>query len=285
MPPTATLAYYGLVNIAAGNAAVTYVEIDPAGAGTFQKGGTYDYAYASAPPGFTLSIDGIVVTATAQRTATAVDGTWVGLNNGAYETLEINKGLYRVYRVGSGGQALMGCVDMNNTHLHVRYGFSPQISGLKNTILELRYMLSGDGNTLTVTIAPGFDITYHKALVPPAARRIAIRLDTTFASWNANKTSAYLSALASALSVSVTQLDVQDVREGSVILDVIVIDDQTNGKTAQAQFDQIRNTPSIGGYTILSVSEVAPPARNAAASLLPSLLVAALAALLALWLA
>jgi hypothetical protein len=257
---------------------MTYVSVDAAGTAGLAVNTQYDYAVATTATGLNLTFNGITAMFTDKRPASnpALDGTWVGLNQGYYETIEFNQGLYRIYRLAGpqGAQALMGVFNfLNATHIQIRYGFTPQIPDIKNAVFDIPFTLSGDGLTLTLVIQGVLTINYNKAVAPPAFRRIIVRLDASFDSWNANKTAKYIRDMANFLQVSVCQIEVQSVSAGSVVLDAVLIDDQQNGKTAAMQFAALQSANSIGGFGV-TVTDYAN--RNSASGIVPSLFILAL---------
>jgi hypothetical protein len=241
---------FGLISVTGAVADVRFVNVDATIGLPINTAIQFDYAAVG--NGFSLTRLGTTTTLSTRRAAGPIDGTWVGLNNGAYETIEMNKGLYRVYGMGvaGGNTALMGTIDHPNaTHLIVRFGYQSNKPDLKNQIFTFPYTLSGDGLMLTVYNSPSSSVVYRKAAAPPSAARIVIKLDATFDQWSQAKQDAYVAALASALGVSVTQIEVQSAKAGSVILDVVIVDDQQNGKTAAAAYTQLKSSGPIGGYT------------------------------------
>jgi len=194
-----------------------------------------------------------------KRSAGSFDGTYVGVSNGCYQTVEILQGLYRSYNIGcaSSPQAFMGPIDSNATNFDVTYAFS-SVPGLKGSRISYGYTFSSAVEPAILNITGGLigsaTLTLKRVFVAPGAIVCNVTLDTPFSQFDAASQQSFLNALGAQLGVSPSNLLVIGKRAGSVILEIVVQDDQQAGKTADTQLSVLRTLGSVDGYTITSVT-------------------------------
>jgi len=262
-------AYFGTIKPTSGTslADATSVNISYAYADSqsgISVGSMIGGSYTHDTQGFQLNFTNPVQTINVgpRRSSGSIDGTYVGVNGGAFHTVDINSGLYRSYvQNGVTRQANLGPMDLNSTHVSVRYSYS-NIAGLKGSYLTFSYVVSNGGNTLTLDVF-GTPFVLQKVAAPPSLTTLTLTLNSDLTAFSAAVETAFITALAALINVQKDNIIVTNKAAGSLVLTVVVTDDQSAGVTASAAATTATGLTTVNGVTVSSV--VVGPA-NAASS-------------------
>lgn len=230
-------------------------------------GETFQYT-ANLGPGSSFSMTGIDDGGTLTYTlspASPYDGTWLGFHDGCSLTIQFNRGLFRSFlsNCQSGAtdeSAFLGTyVQRDSTTLNVTIVASKDGA----IFTEIGYYVAQfvDGSLLRLVNADQ-DLTLTYYSTAPSGVQVRIVLDGDVGSFDE---AAFIRDVATLLAVPQSLVSILQVTSGSIIVDMLIAD-QPGGQSARDSFAALADDTSIGGYTVLSITDTTPAANSLSSS-------------------
>jgi hypothetical protein len=208
-------------------------------------------------------------TFTAKASASILEGVWVGIVTGSEcsLTIQFKTELYRNFVVCNYGSqsnlAQLGLFKIvNSTHMRIGFGYSNQANLIGTSRLLTYKLTNGDSELEVLDIESGNISKLKKATLPPRAIPMEMRLNTTFADFKDSNQLKVFDAISNKTGLPRSLFFIVGRRQGSVILQVALIDDQSSGVDASTQYNKLSQTSSIGDYSVLSIYNIETPSSN-----------------------
>jgi len=226
------------------------------------------------------------------------DGVWSGFtisNTGAYclTMAEFKNGLWRGYQTrcdasySFGFGTFLGTYNqissnvVNLTYCFTDFHGTPNAPDLVGSTLSFAF--TANGNTLSLVGQGPTTIQLAKVVTIPSQQNLVITLQGDASTFIGNVRDQFVQDLADLLNIDPRNIMITDVRSGSIIVDVTILDDAKSGVPAAGAQSVISSQASIGGHPVTSVANETPGASSDATRMVVSWLVLAVVALVALW--
>jgi len=141
----------------------------------------------------------------------------------------------------------------------------PQLQGSTLAFTSIFGVSSSGATTLNLTRAEGGTTTFlAKVSTMPTQTNVDIRLEGNATAFVGQVVTDFIAALATSLDIDARNIRITDVRSGSIIVSVEISDDAFSGVSSTTAPNVLAAAGSIGGYPVLSITNVTPGAANGA---------------------